>query len=110
MQGFHHVAPTVTDLDHGGGGAWYRDTLRCKEVFCETGARRAWVTRLPPAVTASAEQDQTTAASVLAPPVWTSYPSVHAADRDELERFSISANAGVVHSGAIDVPSGAILI
>jgi len=52
---FHHVAPTVTDRDRS--GAWYRDTLGFEEVFCETGALRACVTRFAAGGHGVGEQD-----------------------------------------------------
>ena len=107
---FHHVALTVTDLD--ASADWYRGVLGLVELFREDGdARRAVVLGFAGGGTAVG---LVTHAGGGGPfdPVRTGldHVSFAVATRADLDDWATRLEShGVDHSGAIDVPPGAIL-
>lgn len=110
LTGFHHVALTVSDRD--ASVAWYRDVLGFVELFREEGEdRRACVMRFAhgPIGIGVVEftgphdtfDERRTGLDHLA---------LSVATRDDLDEWAAKLTAsGIEHSGAIDVPPGAIL-
>ena len=111
LVGFHHVAITIRDLD--ASVAWYREVLGFEELFREEATdRRACVMRFPngsygvglveyPTVPFEAFDPRHSGLDHLA---------FTLGSLDELRAWSTALDdAGVVHSGVIELPSGAIV-
>ena len=111
LLGFHHVAITIRDLD--ASVAWYRGVLGFEELFVEDAPdRRACVMRFPngsygvglveyPTVPFEAFDPRHSGLDHLAFTVGT---------LDELRTWATTlSTAGVIHSGVVEIPSGAIL-
>lgn len=111
LLGFHHVAVTIRDLD--ASVAWYREVLGFEELFSEDAPdRRACVMTFPngdygvglveyPTIPFEAFDPKHAGLDHLAFTVGT---------LDEIRDWAARlSDAGVVHSGVIDIPSGAIL-
>jgi glyoxylase I family protein len=109
LAGFHHVALTVTDLERS--VEWYRRVLRFEVQFHEDGeARQACVLTFAGGGTSVGLVQQGGGAPF--------DPSITGLDHLAFAVESVAAMdewaarltaAGVEHSGAIDVPPGAIL-
>ena len=110
LTGLHHVALTVSDRD--ASVAWYRDVLGFVELFLEEGEdRRACVLRFPDGpigiglVEFTGEHDAFDERRT-----GLDHVAFSVATRDELDEWAATLTAaGIEHSGAIDVPPGAIL-
>jgi glyoxylase I family protein len=111
LLGFHHVAVTIRDLD--ASVAWYREVLGFEELFGEEAPdRRACVMRFPngsygvglveyPMVPFEAFDPRHSGLDHLAFTVGT---------LDELRTWATKlSTASVIHSGVVEIPSGAIL-
>ena len=111
LLGFHHVAVTIRDLD--ASVAWYKELLGFEELFSEDAPdRRACVMKFPngsfgvglveyPTVPFEAFDPRHSGLDHLAFTVDTLEGI-----RDWATKLS---GAGVIHSGVIEIPSGAIL-
>ena len=108
---FHHVALTVTDLDKS--MAWYATVLGFEESFREDGdTRRACIMRFPGGTQqiGLVEHASTGAGGFDPVRVGLDHVAFTVATRQELDQWAARLDgAGVLHSGAIDVPPGAIL-
>ena len=110
LGGFHHVALTVTDLD--ASAAWYRDVLGLVELFREDSpARRAVVFGFAGGGTAVGLVEHTPAGVPFDPTnVGLDHVAFSVPTRSDLDDWAARLDRlGVAHSGAIDVPPGAIL-
>jgi glyoxylase I family protein len=109
--GFHHVALTVSDL--AASAQWYREVLGLEEAFAESSAeRRAVILRLPGGsaslglVQHGAPHDQRFDPAR----VGLDHLAFQVDERGELDAWARRLDErGVQHSGAIDIPPGAIL-
>ena len=111
LSGIHHVALTVGDLERS--VAWYTSVLGFEELFREANdSSRACVLRYPGALFGvGLVEHRADDGTVFAP---TRRGLDHAAftvgSREALDDWANRLTAaGVTHSGAIDVPPGAIL-
>ncbi len=111
LQGFHHAALSVTDLDRS--VQWYADVLGFVELFREESpVRRACVMRFPGGATGVGLVEHGTRpdGGFDARRVGLDHLALTVASRDALDEWARRlSDAGVDHSGAIDVPPGAIL-
>jgi glyoxylase I family protein len=111
LQGFHHVAVTIRDLDTSVG--WYRDLLGFQELFSEDAPdRRACVMKFP---------GGSYGVGLVEYPIvpWAPFDPRHSgldhlaftvATLDAIRDWATKlSDAGIEHSGVIDLPSGAIL-
>jgi glyoxylase I family protein len=111
LAGFHHVALTVPDLDST--AVWYEEILGLEEVFREEGdTRRAIVYRFAggvhPAVGLVWHDGATERFDPCA--IGLDHLSFAVAQREDLDEWVRHLDArGVVHSGVVDVPPGAIV-
>ena len=111
LAGFHHVALTVRDLD--ASVEWYGHVLGFAELFREEGEeRRACVMRIGDSGPSVGLVEHLSAVSVDFDPTRTGldHAAFTVASREALDEWAaMLTEAGVAHSGAIDVPPGAIL-
>ena len=111
LTGFHHVALTVTDRDRSAD--WYRTVLGFEELFREEGeSRRACVMRFPggPFGVGLVEHVQNPAGPFDARRTGLDHVAFSVTAREDLDSWVARLDdAGVLHSGAIGIPTGAIL-
>ena len=111
LQGFHHVAVTVTDLDTS--AAWYATVLGFEELFREENdGSRACVMRFPGGSTGVGLVEHRANDGTAFDPtrLGLDHFAFTVATRQDLEHWAQRLTAaGVAHSGAIEVPPGAIL-
>jgi glyoxylase I family protein len=109
--GLHHVALTVTNLDDS--LTWYRRVLGMEEVFTEhSGSRRAVVLRFAggDGVVGLVQHDPRSEQSFDPSIVGLDHLAFTVGSRADLDAWAQRlADQGILHSGAIDVPPGAIL-
>jgi glyoxylase I family protein len=111
LQAFHHVALTVRHLDTS--VAWYRDVLGFEEAFREDGdERKASVMRFRSGGYSVGLVEHVRSGSDGFDPtrVGLDHLAFVVSSLDELERWvEHLTSAGVVHSGIVEVPPGAIV-
>ena len=110
LTGFHHVAVTVTDLD--ASAAWYEDVLGLVVLFREEGdARRAVVFGFPGGGHAVGLVWHAGSEGKFDPRrVGLDHVSFVVDRREDLDAWTARLDErGIEHSGAIDVPPGAIV-
>jgi glyoxylase I family protein len=109
--GFHHVALTVRDLE--ASSPWYERVFDLETVMDEPGEQRAArVYRLAGTSTwLGLVQHQANDGSPFSPTrTGLDHLAVAVASRDAVDEWAAHLDAlGIEHSGAIDVPPGAIL-
>jgi len=109
--GFHHVGITVTDLDKS--AKWYADVLGFEELFREeSDERRASVMRFPGGSTGVGLVEHRANDGTAFDPtrLGLDHLAFTVATQAEMEQWAQRLTAaGVEHSGAIDIPPGAIL-
>jgi glyoxylase I family protein len=111
LEGFHHVAVTVTDRDRS--ARWYAEVLGFEEEFREEADhRRACVMRFPGgSYSVGLVEHVPGDASGFDPRrLGLDHLAFTVATRDDLDWWARRlTDAGVTHSGPIDIPPGAIL-
>ncbi|MGD9703581.1 MAG: VOC family protein [Acidimicrobiia bacterium] len=111
LLGFHHVALSVSDRD--ASAAWYSAVLGFEELFREeSDERRACVMRFPGGAYSVGVVEHLPADGEAFDPRHRGLDHVAftVGSFQELEQWSSRlSDAGVAHSGAIDIPPGAIL-
>jgi catechol 2,3-dioxygenase-like lactoylglutathione lyase family enzyme len=112
IQGLRHAALTVRNLD--ASARWYMDVLGLEEAFSEPGEeRRAVVLRLPdggPVVLGLVQHGRDERPGFDPTVVGLDHLAFAVGSRGELDVWADHLiDRGVAHSGAIDVPPGAIL-
>jgi glyoxylase I family protein len=111
LDGFHHVALTVTDRDRS--AAWYAEILGFEELFREEGEhRRACVMRFASGGYGVGLVEHTPGDGGAFDPrrLGLDHLAFTVRSKDELDQWAERLTlAGVTHSGAIDIPAGAIL-
>lgn len=110
LLGIHHVALTVSDRD--ASAAWYATVLGLEELFREDGdERRACVLGFPGGGFAVGVVEHAGADGAFDPRRrGLDHLALSVASRAELDEWSTRLSAaGVEHSGAIEIPAGAIL-
>jgi glyoxylase I family protein len=109
--GFHHVALTVRDLE--ASSPWYERVFDLETVMDEPGEQRAArVYRLAGTSTwLGLVQHQANDGSPFSPTrTGLDHLAIAVASRDAVDEWAAHLDAlGIEHSGAIDVPPGAIL-
>lgn len=109
--GYHHAALTVTDLARS--AAWYEDLLDLELLFEEAGDdRRAHVYRIAGTPTVLGLVQHLGADDAPFDPRRTGldHLALSVATRADVDAFAAGLDArGIAHSGAIDLPAGAIL-
>jgi glyoxylase I family protein len=107
--GIHHVALTVTDLERS--AAWYQRVLDLKEVEREESPNRKAVLLTWKSIPAVGLVQHDADDSVFDPTmVGLDHVGFAVHSRDQLDEWAARLTAeGVTHSGAIDIPPGAIL-
>lgn len=106
----HHVALTVSDRD--ASAAWYTTVLGLEELFREDGdERRACVLGFPGGGFAVGVVEHIGADSAFDPRRrGLDHLAFSAASRAELDEWEVRLReAGVEHSGVVEIPAGAIL-
>ena len=110
LNGFHHVALTVTDLARS--AEWYRDVLGLEELFREEGEQRqAVIFRFPGGGHAVGLVAHGDAGRPFSPTVTgLDHVAFTVPTRPELDLWAERLRQhGVPNSGVIDIPPGAIL-
>ena len=111
LLGFHHVAVTIRDLD--ASVAWYREVLGFEELFREEAPdRRACVMRFPNGSYGVGLVEYPTVPFEPFDPRHSGldHLAFTVGSLDELRTWAAKlSHARVIHSGVIEVPSGAIL-
>lgn len=111
LHGFHHVAVTIRDLD--ASVAWYRDLLGFRELFTEDAPdRRACVMTFPDGSSGVGLVEYPTVPWVPFDPRRSGldHLAFTVATLDGIRDWASQlTDAGIVHSGVIEVPSGAIV-
>jgi glyoxylase I family protein len=111
LSGIHHVALTVGDLERS--VAWYTSVLGFEELFREgNDASRACVLRYPGTMFGIGLVQHTADNGTAFDPTrrGLDHAAFTVASRQALDEWARRLTvAGVTHSGAIDVPPGAIL-
>src|SRR5262245_24201963 len=111
LSAFHHVALSVSDLEVS--VAWYSRVLGFKELFREAGGtRRACVMGFENGASSVGFVEHGDRTGDLFDParIGLDHFAFAVATREDLDEWATRlSDAGVDHSGAIDVPPGAIL-
>jgi glyoxylase I family protein len=111
LVGFHHVAVTVSDVD--ASADWYATVLGFEELFREADDdRRACVMRFPGGTNGvGLVQHGANDGTAFDPTrLGLDHLAFTVATREDLEQWAQRLTAaGIAHSGAIDIPPGAIL-
>ena len=109
--GFHHVGITVTNLE--ASAAWYTTVLRFEELFREENDdRRGCVMRFPGGATGVGLVEHRGNDGTAFDPtrLGLDHLAFTVATQADLDTWAARLTAaGIPHSGAIDVPPGAIL-
>jgi glyoxylase I family protein len=111
LVGFHHVAVTVSDVD--ASADWYATVLGFEELFREENdERRGCVMRFPGGASGvGLVQHRANDGTAFDPTrLGLDHLAFTVATRHDLDQWAQRLTAaGIAHSGAIDVPPGAIL-